>query len=103
MRSMSSASTQCAEVAVTVGPRRRAERRTREPRRVQHHLLDRDDVLAVGRELGDVVGDAALDVETALADEEPRRTGDERLRRREDDVPGARSGGADGLERSELP
>ena len=79
-RSISSASTQCAEVGwyskrdpgsqlhrhaaeaceprVTVVPLQGNERRVREPGRVQHHLLDGDDVFAVRTELRDVLGDA---------------------------------------------
>ena len=107
-RSMISASTQCADVGwyskrvpgsqlhrhFENRARRRsrssqssgAERRAREPRRVQHHLLDGDRVLAVRRELGDHRRDRQGHVERALTDQDPHRARDDRLRRREDHV-----------------
>ena len=44
-----------------VSPTRDEQRRVREAGRVEHHLLDGDDVLAVGGELGDQLGDPAGD------------------------------------------
>ena len=92
-RSMSSASTQCADVGwysnrvpgsqlqrhaanrasrrVAVVPLDGNERRVREARRVQQHLLDGDDVLAVRSELGNELGDSARHVERALAHQDP--------------------------------
>ena len=71
-----------------VGAVESGHRRVREARGVQHHLLDGDRVLAVGRELGHVVGDRARHVEQAVADQQPHRRRDDRLRAREDAVPG---------------
>ena len=108
-RSMISASTQCADVgwyskrvpgsqlqrhfANRASRRSRSsqssgvERRAREPRRVQHHLLDGDHVLAVRRELGDrSPRRGSVDVERAFTDQDPHRARDDRLRRREDHV-----------------
>ena len=124
-RSMSSASTQCADVgwyskrvpgsqlqrhcANRASRRSRssqssgAERRAREARRVQHHLLDGDDVLAVRPELGHELGDAARHVDRALAHQDPHRRRDDRLRRREDHVARLGRGRAERDPHRELP
>ena len=116
-RSISSASTQCADVgwyskrvpgsqlhrpfreprepALAIVPVERRERRAREARRVQHHLLDGDRVLAVRRELGHELGDAARHVDRAFAHQDPHRGRDDRLRRGEDDVARLRRGVAE--------
>ena len=53
---------------------------------MEHHLLDGDDLFAVGRELGDVLADASRDVDGTVADQDPHRARDDGLRRREDHV-----------------
>ena len=105
-RSISSASTQCADSAwyskrvpgshsssqsvkrlirVTgIGALDRIHRRVRKPGGVQQHLLDGDVLLAVARELRHVVRDRARDVEHAVADQQPDRRRDDRLRRGEE-------------------
>ena len=70
---------------------------------MQHHLLDRHRLLAVGRELGDVLGHAARRVEHAVADEEPHGRRDDRLRAREDAVARVVGRVAEGLERDQPP
>ena len=74
------------EPSRAVVPLRREEWRVGKSGRVQHHLFDGDDLFAVGPELGDVFGDALVDVDRALADEDPHRARDDGLRRREDHV-----------------
>ena len=70
---------------VAVIPLERLNGRVREAGRVEHHLLHRDDVLAFGAELGDVLGDRR-GVDRALPDQDPHRARDNGLGRREDDV-----------------
>ena len=113
-RASSSASTQCAvvawyswlragfpvepplrersEAAVARVPLRWTERRAREARRVQQHLFDGDDVLAVRAELGDVVGDTVVERDRALGEELPDRRRHDGLRGRVDRVPGGIAG-----------
>ena len=74
------------EAGFAVVPEQRVEGRVRKPGRVQHHLLDGDDVLAFGTELGDVLRDAARHVDPSGSDESPHRARDDRLGGREDHV-----------------
>ena len=77
------------------GAGERRQRRSGEPGGVQHHLLHRDDVLAVRAESRNVLGDGQRGVDDAVADQRPQRGGDERLRGREEDIAGVGAGVAD--------
>lgn len=76
------------------GPLRGAERRLGEATDVEQRLLHGDDVLAVGGELGDVVGDAILEPDEALIEQLPGCNGDDALGGGEEGVEGVRGGGA---------
>ena len=54
-----------------------AERREREAGGVREHLLDRDDLLAVGGELRDDVGDPLVESEQTVAEQLPHHAGDD--------------------------
>jgi hypothetical protein len=69
---------------------------------VQHHLLQGDDVLAIGRELGDQLGHPLAGVEEAVPHEGPHGPGDEGLRGRVHDVAGGGRGVAVGLREDDL-
>jgi hypothetical protein len=82
--------------------RRDDHRRAREARRVEHHLLDGDDVLPVGAELGHQLNDPTRDVDQPVTDHGPHRSGHEGLGRRVDDVAGVGRGVADRLGHDDL-
>ena len=58
----------------------------REPGRVEEHLLDSDDVLAVRAELGNVFGDPVVERDGSFGEELPDCDRDECFRRRIDRV-----------------
>ena len=77
-------------------------RRIRKTRGVQHHLLERDALLAVRCKLGHIVADTVGDVDQAIADQCPHGAGHEGLRRRVDDEARSVNGVAERLERNEF-
>ena len=73
---------EAAQAGVPVLPLQRGERGPGEAAGVGQDLLDGDGVLAVGPELGDVLGDPVLQAQLPLAQEEPDGAGDDDLARR---------------------
>ena len=89
------------EARLAVEHLRIAQRREREAGAVREHLLDRHDLLPVGRELGDDVADTLADVEHAVVDQLPHRRRDDGAPDRLQDVLAVVGRVAVGLERDE--